>query len=69
MAARYAKQPVHYHNTVSGRDEHVPMGALRDSAHQSVVQMGAFFSATPLQAGPDLTGVLAQYLLTYPNGQ
>lgn len=68
MANRYALVPIHYHNTVSGKDEHVPMGALRDSTHQSVVQCGGSFSAAPLQAGANVTGVLAQYLLLYPSG-
>lgn len=68
MANRYAKYPVHYHNSSTGRDEHVPLGALRDSLHQSVVQNPAAFGTAPLQAGPDVTGVLAQYLLVYPTG-
>ena len=68
MANRYALYPIHYHNTVSGHDEHVPLGALRDSTHQSAVQNPAAFSSTPLTAGPQVTGVLAQYLLVYPGG-
>lgn len=68
MANRYATATVHYHNTSTGKDEQVPAGALRDSTHQAVVQMPSAFRTTPLVAGPDCTGVLAQYLLTYPSG-
>jgi len=68
MANRYALYSLHYHNTVSGHDEYVHEGALRDSTHQSVVQVAAAFRTTPLVAGPDCTGVLAQYLLTYGSG-
>lgn len=67
MANRYATVAYHYRNTVSGKDEHVPMGVLRDSLHQSVVQNAALFASSPLQP-PAVTGVLQSYLIVYPNG-
>lgn len=68
MANRYATVPIHYHNGSSGKDEHVPLGSLRDSASAVVTALPGLFSSTPLTAGSQVTGVLAQYLLVYPGG-
>ena len=68
MAARYALVSAHVHNTVTGKDEYVHQGGNRDSATQIVTQAPALFKSAPLVAGPDCTGVLAQYLLTYGSG-
>lgn len=68
MANRYAKVPIHYHDGGAGKDVHVPQGALRDSASAVVTALPGLFVSAPLVAGPDCTGVLAQYLLTYPTG-
>jgi hypothetical protein len=68
MANRYATSTFVYWDTTSSQHETVHLGALRDSASHSVTQKAALFKTTPLVAGPDVTGVLAQYLLTYPTG-
>jgi hypothetical protein len=67
MASRYCLTQLHYHNTVTGRDEYVHIGALRDSAHQSVVQNPGSFTTSPLttaQVHPNLV----QYLLAHSAG-
>jgi hypothetical protein len=69
MAARYALQSFWWHNTVSGHDEFVNIGALRDTAHQAVVQVPAMFSTTPLAVG--VTGIdpkLGEYLKVHGGG-
>jgi len=68
MAARYALVSAHVHNTSTNKDEYVHQGALRDSTTQIVTQAPGLFKTTQLVAGPDVTGVLAQYLLTYGSG-
>jgi hypothetical protein len=67
MANRYALTTVHYHNTVSGKDETVHIGGLRDSTHQSVVQNPALFTTTPLTTST-IHPKLVQYLLVNPAG-
>jgi len=68
MAARYALQQFVFHNSVSGSEEFVPLGAQRDSVtSQAFLQSpAAYWSTTPL-ATPALTGVYAAYLTAYPN--
>ena len=66
MANRYCLYPLHWHN--GSKDEHVPMGALRDSATAVVTAFPSAFSSSPLVAGSQVTGVLAQYLIAYPTG-
>ena len=68
MAARYAKQTFVYWDTTKNQHETVHLGSLRDSTTDAVTQQAAMFRTTPLVAGPDVTGVLAQYLITYPSG-
>lgn len=67
MANRYALATVHYHNTVTGKDETVPAGAMRDSAHQSVVQVPSLFTTVPLTTSA-VRPQLVQYLLANPTG-
>lgn len=67
MAARYALTNIWYHNTSTGKDEYVHIGALRDSTHQSVVQLPALFTTSPLTTGAIHPNVV-QYLLANPAG-
>jgi hypothetical protein len=67
MAARYCLTQLHYHNTVSGKDEYVHIGALRDSAHQSVVQNPSLFQSAPLTTA-QIHPNLVQFLLTHTAG-
>lgn len=61
MAARYATVSFWWHNTSSGHDEYVHLGALRDTTHQAVVQRPEMFTASapdPLTTDPKLYGYL-----------
>jgi hypothetical protein len=69
MATRYAKTTFAYWDTTKNQHETVCKGATRDSVtDDAAVQYPGEFQTTPLVAGPDITGVLAQYLITYPKG-
>jgi hypothetical protein len=67
VAARYALTSFWWHNSVSGADEFVGLGFLRDSAHQAVVQRPEMFSATPLDV-PALDPKRSEYLKIHPGG-
>jgi hypothetical protein len=70
VAARYALVSFVFHNTVTGTDEHVEMGASRDSiTAQAFLQTPAsYWSSVPLAAASgQIHGRLAQYLAAYPN--
>jgi hypothetical protein len=69
MAARYALQQFTYHNSVTGSEEVVVMGAQRDSVTgQAFLQSPAsFWSTTPLTSGAQIDPKLAAYLVAYPN--
>jgi hypothetical protein len=69
MAARYALGSFWWHNTSSGHDEFVNIGALRDTTHQAVVQRPEQFTTTPLVVGQ--TGIdpkLGEYLKVHGGG-
>jgi hypothetical protein len=69
MAARFALQQFVYHDTVANAEILIEIGASRDSVTgQAFLQTPAsFWSTTPLVAGQQITGVMAQYLAAYPN--
>jgi hypothetical protein len=70
MAARYALMSFVVHNSVTGADEHVEIGAQRDSVTSQVFTQtpASFWSSTPLTAASgQIHGRLAQYLAAYPN--
>jgi hypothetical protein len=69
MAARYALQQFTFHNSVTGSEEVVIVGAQRDSVtSQAFLESpAAFWSAAPLTAAAgQITGVQAGYLAAYP---
>lgn len=70
MAACYALESFHWENA-AGVNVFVNKGAKRDTVTSPIaVAVPAKFTATPptaSQAG-GITGILAQYLVTYPNG-
>ena len=68
MAARYALQS--FTATVAGppvHDDYVTMGALRDSASQTVVAAPAMFGTVPLAYG-QAPHALVDYLVTRTAG-
>jgi hypothetical protein len=67
MAARYALGSFWWHNTSSGHDEFVNIGALRDTTHQAVVQRPEMFSASPLDV-PAIDPKLKEYLKVHGGG-
>jgi hypothetical protein len=69
MAARYATASFWWHNTVTGHDEFVHLGALRDTTHQAVVQVpGLFSSAAPVAGVTGIDPKLAEYLKVHGGG-
>jgi hypothetical protein len=68
MAARYALGSMWVHNSVSGADEFIHQGALRDSASQAVIENPSGFQSAPLAAGTQMHPRLAGYLAQYPAG-
>lgn len=68
MAARYCLVSFWFHNTVSGHDEFVNLGALRDTTHQAVVQYAAMFGTTQPGTATGLDPKLAEYLKVHPGG-
>jgi len=68
MVANYATQA--FTSTLSGAAYFVEQGAKRDTVTDAaaIALWSANFTATPPAAGPAMTGVLAQYLASYPNG-
>ena len=69
MAARYALQSFWYHNSVSGHEEFVSIGAARDSvSDQCCVQHPEQFSATALTVLTGLDPKLAAYEALHPRG-
>jgi hypothetical protein len=69
MAARFALQQFVYHNSVTGSEEVVIQGAQRDSVtSQAFLESpAAFWSASALVAGTQISPALAAYLTAYPN--
>jgi hypothetical protein len=67
MANRYATQSFWWHNSVSGTDEFVGLGFLRDTTHQAVVQRPEMFTTTPLDV-PALDPKRSEYLKLHPGG-
>ena len=67
MAARYATASFWWHNSVTGSDEFVGLGFLRDTTHQAVVQMPGMFSVTPLDTSV-LDPKRNEYLKVHPGG-
>jgi hypothetical protein len=67
MAARYALQSFHWHNTSTNRDEFVGLGYLRDSLHQSVVDRPEMFGTVPLDV-PVLSPQRNEYLKLHTGG-
>ena len=67
MAARYALGSFWWHNTSSGHDEFVELGALRDTTHQAVVQRPEMFSSTQLDT-PALSPGRKEYLKVHGGG-
>ena len=69
MAARYCTVSFFFRNTVTGHEEFVHLGALRDSATQAVVQYPGMFTASV--PDPAVTGIdpkLYGYLKVHPGG-
>jgi hypothetical protein len=67
VAARYALTSFWWHNSVSGADEFVGLGFLRDTTHQAVVQRPEMFSTTPLDV-PVLSPQRSEYLKLHTGG-
>jgi hypothetical protein len=69
IAARYALQQFTYHNSVTGSEECIVMGAQRDSVTgQAFLESPAsFWSAAPLTSGTQIDPKLAAYLVAYPS--
>jgi hypothetical protein len=67
VTAQYAKATVHFHNTVTGRDETVQAGALKDSATQAVVQVPSLFTSSPLTTS-GLPPAVVSYLTAHTAG-
>lgn len=66
----YALQQFIYHDTVSGEDALVTLGASRNPAtSQAYAQTPAsYWSATPLAGGTQISPRLRAYLDAYPTG-
>ena len=67
MAARYCTVSFHFRNTVTGHEEFVDLGALRDSASQAVTQYPGMFAVSPLDV-PALDPKRKEYLKVHPGG-
>jgi hypothetical protein len=67
MAARYALQSFHWHNTATNRDEFVGLGYLKDSLHQAVVDRPEMFTTVPLDV-PVLSPQRNEYLKLHTGG-
>jgi hypothetical protein len=67
VANRYALASFWWHNSVSGSDEFVGLGYLRDSTTQAVVQRPEMFTTTPLDV-PVLSPQRNEYLKLHPGG-
>ena len=69
MANRYALQSFWFHNSVSGKEEFVGIGALRDSVtSEACVLYPALFTATALTTATGLDPKTAAYLALHAGG-
>jgi len=69
MAARYALQSFWYHNSSTGKDEYVHIGALRDTTHQSVISYAAMFGTSKLTSlAGQIDPKTEQYEALHPGG-
>lgn len=69
MANRYALQSFWFHNSVSGHEEFVEIGALRDSVtDEACVLHPEQFTATALTTATGLDPKIASYLALHPRG-
>lgn len=69
MANRYALNSFWFHNSVTGHEEFVGIGALRDSvSDQAVVQHPEQFTATQLTVLTGLDPKTSEYLKLHPKG-
>jgi hypothetical protein len=69
MAARYALQSFWFHNTSTGHEEFVGIGATRDSvSDQAVVQHPEQFGTAALTSLTGLDPKTEQYLKLHPKG-
>lgn len=68
MVACYALESFHWNNGTT--NVYVNKGAKRDTVTSpvAVAEPAKFTASTPVANNATMTGVLAQYLVTYPNG-
>ena len=69
MASRYALNSFFFHNSSTGHEEFVSIGALRDSVtDQAVVQHPEQFGTTALTTATGLDPKMASYLALHARG-